>query len=458
MTDSILIVGGGVAGLSAAKACVEAGARAVVVERDAIVGGKLAALMTQPAAGDGEGAGASVPRLEELRAANDVEILTLSDVQGIEGGPGNFTVEIRERARFVTDACTLCNHCRPVCPVVRPNDHDAGLTYRKAIYAPLADSLPQEFVIDIDACLNTPPNYLPCNQCTEVCDDDAIHFDVPLERQHRKHVAAVILATGFAASTADLSDSSGYGKHPDIVTTAELERLLMSPGPSGGFAAKPSNEDYPNSVLFILDALEPHAVQTVASQIERLIAQDIGRIAVLVTDQPGTAAAAVECLPAGLSVSYGLLRKVEPQPDQRLMVTFADFSSSRIPEEAYDLVVVQAAVEPADGLDALAEVMGCDIDAAGFVARPDPESAAATSRDGVYVAGAARGGVHLAEACEDARTAAAAALSNLDPRLLKAGTAAVASEEQDVETDTLAAEELRQRFERALFAMLESGK
>ena len=455
MTDSVLIVGGGVAGLTAALACVDAGAHAIVVERDAIVGGSAAAAMTQPAAA---GAGASMPRLEDVRAADGIEILTLSDVAGIDGRPGNFEVDICERARFVTDACTLCNHCRPVCPVVRPNEHDAGLTYRKAIFAPLADSLPQEFVIDIEACLNKPPNYLPCNRCTEVCDDDAIHFDVALEQRHRRQVGAIILAPGLTFSTANLGASCGYGDHADVVTTAELERLLTAPGPSGGFAAKPSNEDYPNSILFILDTLTPYAMQSVASQIERLVAQDVGRIAVLVTDQPDAAASAVKLLPAGLTISHGLLRKVEAHPDNRLAVTFADFSSSRLPEEHYDMVVVQASPEPAQGLEELATTIGFDLDPSGYVARPDPEHPAASSCAGVYVAGGARGPVDLDEACEDARIAADAALSHLDPRLLRVESAAATSAQQQEQAGEPAEEEIRLRFERALFALLESGK
>ncbi|MDH3409453.1 MAG: FAD-dependent oxidoreductase, partial [Gammaproteobacteria bacterium] len=153
MTDSILIVGGGFAGLTAAIECASTGARAIVVERDAVVGGRLAAAMTQESSVGDSVDGVTIPKLSALADAENIEIFTLSNLQSIDGRPGNFSVEIRERARFVTDACTLCNHCRPVCPVVRPNEHDAGLSYRKAIYTPLAESLPQEFVIDIESCL-----------------------------------------------------------------------------------------------------------------------------------------------------------------------------------------------------------------------------------------------------------------------------------------------------------------
>jgi heterodisulfide reductase subunit A len=458
MTDSVLIVGGGVAGITVAEECAKAGAQAVLVERDAIVGGKLAAAMTQDSSVGDAIDGATIPKLSVLAETGNIEILTLSEVQKVDGRPGNFTVDIRERARFVTDACTLCNHCRPVCPVVRPNEHDAGLSYRKAIYTPLPESLPQEFVIDIDSCLNTPPNYLPCNRCTEVCDDDAIHFDVALDRMHQRQVAAVVIATGFEYH--DGSRERGYGSHPDVVTTAEMERLLTAPGPTGGFAAKPSNEDYPNSILFIVDDLSPFSLHTVVSQIERLVAQDIGRIAVLVTSSPGADErdGFQQRLPAGLTLNFGLLQMVEARADNRITVTYADFSSSRIPEEQFDMVVLSSAARPGQGLEDLARTCGCSLAEDGYVARSAGDQPFATSCPGVYVAGAAAGPSTITNTLEEARAVASAALAHIDRRLLRPDAPAADETRAEAIATAMTEEEVRARFERALFTMLESGK
>jgi heterodisulfide reductase subunit A len=181
MTDSVLIVGGGIAGLHAATECANAGARAIIVEQGPIVGGKLAAAMTEASGIADRAEGVSTPLFEALAKNENIEIITLASLENIEGRPGNFTVSIRERARFVTDACTRCKLCRAVCPVVVSNEFDAGLTYRKAIYTPMGETLPEAWVIDIENCLNTPPNYLPCNRCIEVCADDAILFNLPLD-------------------------------------------------------------------------------------------------------------------------------------------------------------------------------------------------------------------------------------------------------------------------------------
>jgi heterodisulfide reductase subunit A len=315
MTDSILIVGGGVAGLHAALQCAGSGARAIVVERGPVVGGRLAATMLEPSAIGDRSEGVRTPLFNALEGNENLEILTLSELESIAGGPGNFSVAIREKARWVTDDCTRCKNCHTVCPEVRPNEYDAGLTHRKAIFTPMSDTLPEPYVINIEDCLNTPPNYLPCNRCTEVCDDNAIHFDLPAETLHQRQVGAVILAPGFRTEDAGRFAELGYGAHPDVVTSAELQRLLEDPGPTGGFASKPSNEEYPESVLLVLDNPSPFALYIVASQVHQLLEQDVGKVAVLILAQPSEESrpAAQEMADkAGVDVFWGAMFKVDP--------------------------------------------------------------------------------------------------------------------------------------------------
>lgn len=118
MTDAILIVGGGVAGVSAALECSAAGARAIIVERGPVIGGKLLAAMTGETAIGDRANGSHVPIFDALIDNDNVEVITLAELEEIEGRAGLFTISIRERARFVTDTCTRCNRCRAVCPVV----------------------------------------------------------------------------------------------------------------------------------------------------------------------------------------------------------------------------------------------------------------------------------------------------------------------------------------------------
>ena len=449
MTDSILVIGGGFAGLTAALQCANAGARAIVVERDAIVGGRLSAAMTGKSSVGAEIDGVPVPKLAAIAENPAIEIFTLSRLASFEGAPGNFDVSIREKARFVTDACTRCNNCKPVCPEVLPNEYEAGLTYRKAIFTPHIETLPQEFVIDIDACLNTPPNYLPCNRCTEVCDDDAIHFDVPLEQFYERKVAAVVVAVGDEVSRIEDSGAFGYGDNPDVVTADELECLLTAPGPTGGFVARPSDEEYPASLLMVLDELSETAVYAAASQLRRLVEQRIGRIVLLVTVKPTAdeKAALLEALPAGLDVRFGLLQKVEGGDDTALAATYVDFQTNEVPEAHYDMVVLGAETRPPRGLHELCETIGLEPAGSGYLE-------AADAPPGIYVAGQVTGAATIGNTFEQATAAASAALSHLDPRLLDA---AIPSAGAASAVAGLSEEELRGRIERALYAMLAGG-
>ncbi|MDX1735303.1 MAG: FAD-dependent oxidoreductase, partial [Halioglobus sp.] len=234
MSDTVLVLGGGLAGMQAAAEVAGAGSRALVVERRPILGGKRGAALLSADCPD--------PRLGALAEDPAVECRTLTQLRAVGGDAGNFRVTLQEQPRYVSADCTRCNHCVPVCPEVVPNEYDANLTFRKAIHSPLPQTIPDIYSIDIDACLNSPPNYLPCQRCVQACDDDAIHFDQPIPLPEERDVAAIIVATGFAAvsdAQRAILEEFGYGMHPDILSANELQRLLEDPGPSGGFAIRP---------------------------------------------------------------------------------------------------------------------------------------------------------------------------------------------------------------------------
>jgi heterodisulfide reductase subunit A len=458
MTDSILVVGGGIAGLHAALQCTRAGAQAIVVERGSVVGGRLAAVMLEPSAIGDRSEGTRTPLFNALEENENIELLTLSELQSVEGKPGNFTVTIREQARFVTDACTRCKNCHTVCPQVRPSEFDAGLTHRKAIHTTMSDTLPHPYVINIEDCLNTPPNYLPCNRCIEVCDDNAIHFDMALETIHQRQVGAVILAPGFKTEEPARFAELGYGAHPDVVTSAELQRLLEDPGPTGGYASKPSNEAYPESVLLVLDNPSPFALYIVASQVHQLLEQDVEKVAVLILAQPSGEAQDVAQTMAsehGIDVFWGTQFKVDPNEDNVLEVSYEDLSAKRFTRGAYDMVVLCVDVEPPPGIAELAEVAGIELSDSGYLAVSGGNGTAiATTREGVFVAGCASGAKNIKMSLAEAQSAAAEATALLDPRVLEPD-APTADHSSAGKTPTPAVQEdMRKSLEQLLYALI----
>ncbi|MFC2025940.1 FAD-dependent oxidoreductase, partial [Chloroflexota bacterium] len=136
MSDSVLVIGGGIAGIQASLDLAEAGARVILVEREATIGGIMAVLDKNFPTLDCSIC-IEAPKMSEVDLHPNIEILSLAEVDSIEGNPGNFLVQIRQRARYVTDACTRCGDCSAACPVVLPNEYDSGMASRKAIYTPI---------------------------------------------------------------------------------------------------------------------------------------------------------------------------------------------------------------------------------------------------------------------------------------------------------------------------------
>ena len=449
MSDAVLIVGAGIAGLTAAQRIAAAGATAIVVERQPIIGGKLAAPMTKSNAIGDRAEGEPVPLFQSLAENDNIEFITNATLTSVSGRAGSFNVSITERARFVTDDCTRCKLCHAVCPVVLPNEFDVGLTFRKAIYTPMITTMPEAWAIDIENCLNTPPNYLPCNRCTEVCDDNAIHFDQALETKHERNVSAVILAPGMQIQSGEEFSELGYGAHPDVVTSAELQRLLESPGPSGGYASRPSNEEYPESVLLVLDDPSPFALYIVASQAKQLLDQDVETVSVLVLSPPTSEEAAQQLTEkTGINVHWGAAFRVQPQ-DGNLGVSYEDFTEKKYVKQDFDMIVLCVDVEPPDGLQALAEVAGVSVGESGYLAVSGANGAnVESSEPGILVAGCGSSPKNIRDSIAEANAAADKAVGLLNPILLE-GEAAAASSPAGPNDD------MRNQIEKLLFALVE---
>ena len=118
----------------------------------------------------------------------------VDELETLDGEAGNFTATIRQRGRYVTDACTRCGECTQACPVILPNEFDSGMAARKAIYTPIPQSVPGTYLVDLENCLNDPPNYLPCDRCVQVCPPKSIDFLMPRESIETLQVSAIIVA------------------------------------------------------------------------------------------------------------------------------------------------------------------------------------------------------------------------------------------------------------------------
>jgi heterodisulfide reductase subunit A-like polyferredoxin len=148
VTGAVLVVGGGIAGIQASLDMAESGYRVYLVENDSAIGGKMAQLDKTFPTNDCAMCIVSPKLVETGRHAN-IDLMMLTEVKEVTGGPGNFTVKLLEKPRFIDlEKCTACGECAKVCPIELPNKFDEGLCTKKAAYKLYPQAMPGAFAIE----------------------------------------------------------------------------------------------------------------------------------------------------------------------------------------------------------------------------------------------------------------------------------------------------------------------
>ncbi len=429
MSDSVLVIGGGIAGIQASLDLAKAGVKVVLVERTPTIGGKMSVLDKNFPTLDCSIC-IEAPKMSEVEQHPNIELLANAEVERVEGRPGAFRVTIRQKSRYVTDECTRCDLCVAVCPVVLPNEFAGSMETRRAIYTPIPQAVPGAYVIDIDNCLNEPPNYFPCHRCVDACPPKCIDFLMPKVRYHTREVAAIVVATGYELSDPAAFRAFGYGAHPDVLTSLEFERLLTSAGPTGGEIVKPSNGERPRNLLFVLCVgsrdlrFYPYCSRfcCMYSIKHAFQAMDHGvkDVTVLYMDVraygKGFDAFWQRTRSEGARFVRGRPSSITPN-GAGLRVRYENTSAGKVVEEDYDMVVLAPAVRPPDGLADLCKVLGIELDADGFIKAQELRGGLIrTTRPGIYAAGCAVGPKDIPDSVAEAGAAAAAALTHVTKR------------------------------------------
>jgi heterodisulfide reductase subunit A len=231
---SVLVIGGGVAGIEAALTIARAGYKTYLVEKKPTIGGVMAQLdKTFPTLDCS--ACILTPKMVDVAREPQIELMTNSEVIDLKGAVGNFTVTIRKYPRYVEEeACSGCGACVSAC-VLRgriPNEFDYGLSKRGAIYIPFPQAVPLKAVIDKENCLMLKNG--KCKQtCVQACERKCINFEQK-ERDIEIKVGAIIVATGFKPFDARKLTKYGYGIYPDVIDALQFERMTNASGPTGG--------------------------------------------------------------------------------------------------------------------------------------------------------------------------------------------------------------------------------
>lgn len=242
--NSALVIGGGVAGIQSSLDLAEMGFNVYLVEKSPSIGGKMALLDKTFPTMDCSSC-ILTPKMVEVDRHPNIEVLTYSEVKEVDGFIGSFKAKVERKARQVYEKdCTGCGLCVDACPVEVPNEYDNGLGVRKAIYVPFPQAVPLVYTIDEETCLG-------CGMCKAVCGPDAIDYDQEPEELELE-VGTVVVATGFDTFDATRKPEYGYGKHENVITGMEFERLVNASGPTGGKLVRPSDGKEPHRMGFVL--------------------------------------------------------------------------------------------------------------------------------------------------------------------------------------------------------------
>ena len=179
----------------------------------------------------------------------NITLMAYSEVEDISGYVGNFKARVRKKARYVDEnECTACGDCVPVCPIVKPDEFQAGLSTRRAIYIPFPQAVPSAYIINGDECMGDNP--IACGKCLEACDKKCIDFDMQDEIVELD-VGAIIVATGMEVYDPTPLDEYGYTSYENVITSLEFERLISAGGPTEGHFVRPSDRTRPRRIGFV---------------------------------------------------------------------------------------------------------------------------------------------------------------------------------------------------------------
>jgi len=246
--QTILVVGGGISGMTAALEAAECGKQVILVEKTPSLGGRTAQLyryfpkMCYPTCG-------LEINLRRLKGNPNVKVMAMTQVTAVAGSRGNYDVTLKVAPRFVTENCTACGECgkavtTEVADAFNYGDGKTGARV-KAAYLPHAMAYPQRYVID-PAIVGSAEGEAAKNACKYGAVDLGMH-----EETIQINVGAVVWATGWRPFDANKIQPYGYDRYANVITSVEFERLADPHGPTSGRLLRPSDGKEAKSIAFI---------------------------------------------------------------------------------------------------------------------------------------------------------------------------------------------------------------
>ncbi len=379
----------------------------------------------------------------------NIEILTCTEIDRVEGNAGDFNVTLTKKPRYIIeDKCTGCTTCVEYCPVLVPDPYNQGLSANKAVHIYFSIAVPLVTYID-ENCLYLKEN--KCRICETVCDNDAIDFSQQPKKVELK-VGAILLAPGFEPYDPRVKDEYAYGTMQNVVTSLDFERLLSATGPYEGEIKRPSDGKHPQKIAWIQcigsrrvtegDNSYCSAVCCTYTQKQVLLTKDHypdmgctifhNDIRAYGKDFEPYYQRAAEQPDVRFIRSYVSIAREDPET-RNITLRYSTFDEG-VKEEEFDLVVLSVGLNPPSDAKALAEKLGIDLEPHGFC-KTNPLNPIETSRPGIFVSGAFQGPLDIPESVFTASGASSQCGEVLNYRRGKLSKERIYPSEKDVSNE-----------------------
>ena len=392
---SVLVVGGGIAGIQASMDLADSGFKVYLAESSMSIGGVMSQLDKTFPTND-----CSIcilaPKLVAAGRHENITLLINTNLEKIDGAPGNFTVELKQRSLLLDqEKCTGCGVCAQECPVEAIDFFNEGLSNRAAISVKFPQAVPLVFSIDQDLCIG-------CGFCKGVCKAKAIDYTLE-DKFTTLNVGAIILALGFDEYDPSLTQQYGYSKYLNVVTSIEFERILSASGPHSGLILRPSDGIIPKKIAFL---------QCVGSRDKKHGAEYCSSVCCMYTAKEAVIAKehmeiihptifSMDIRAVGKDFDkyikraqeeYGIryirsrISSIKEIPDSKDLILHFENEEGKVVSEVFNLVVLAVGALPNHSTKELAKKLDIELNGYDFC-KTKPFSPVETSREGIYVCG-----------------------------------------------------------------------
>jgi len=428
--NSVLVIGGGIAGMQASLDLASRGMKVYLVEKTPSIGGRMAQLDKTFPTMDCSICILAPKMMDTFRHPN-ITLLTYSEVLEVKGSVGDFTVKVLKKARFVDPSkCTGCGVCAQHCPVEVPNEFDMNFGVRRAIYVPFLQAVPLVYTIDEDNCLK-------CKLCSKVCLAGAIDYDQKPELL-TLNVGAIVIATGFDLFDVRKRTEYGYGKYRNVMTSLEFERMESASGPTGGHVIRLSDGRVPEKIAFV-QCVGSRSLKGGLTFCSSACCMYATKEAVLIREHAPKCEVYIfyndlKVFGKGFQDFINRARDfwgvkyiralpgeiTEDSKTGKLVVWYEDTTENAIRKLQADIVVLCPALIPKPDNKNLAKILGVKLDEHGFFKSKDPMLAPVdTNVPGIFIAGYCQGPKDIPESVAQASGASGRAAESMALATLK---------------------------------------